>query len=228
MRDPILARARWAALKPYQGGRLQPSWTREAYHQADQNGAAKVASSGPETSERDRTAPVSQTVGGRCQSDTLQARTRGCSEHSPENEALSRTRPILHPRAAYVVGHRAKDQLATASGSRQARATASLTPTPAQYGQSRPWFSPDPQPTRSLVSASAPHQRSNPPRWASGSGPAASASPGTRAGSSAVDDLETSAFRRPRAAGPAIPMATLRRFMGDAVPRNRPARGRSL
>jgi len=44
------------------------------------------------------------------------------------------------------------------------------------------------------------------------SGPAASASPGTRVGSSAVDDLETSAFRRPCAAGPAIPMTTFRWF----------------
>jgi hypothetical protein len=37
-------------------------------------------------------------------------------------------RPILHPRAACVVGHRAKDELTTASGGRQARATAWIAP----------------------------------------------------------------------------------------------------
>ena len=110
MRDPILAGARRAALELHRDARLQPSWPREAQHQADQNAAANLASSGPEPSEPDRTAPVPQTVSGTCQSDTAKPRTRGCSEHRPGNKALRCTRPILHPRAACVIGHRAKDE----------------------------------------------------------------------------------------------------------------------
>ena len=62
-------------------------------------------------------------------------------------------RPILHPRAACVVGHRAKDELTTASGRRQARATAWLASTPSQCGQFRPSFSPGPRPNGSMMSA---------------------------------------------------------------------------
>jgi len=113
---------------------------------------------------------VPETVSGTCQSDTAQPRTRGCSKHSPGNKALRCMRPILHPRAACVVGHRAKDELTTASGCRQARATASLAPTPSQCGQFRPSFSPGPRPNGSMMSGSALHQRSNPTRWASGGG----------------------------------------------------------
>ncbi len=196
IRDPILPGARRAALELYRGARLQPSWPRESSHQADQNAAAKVASSGPEPSERDRTTPVPGPLRGTCQSDRAQPRTRGGSEHTPGNKALRGMRPILHPRAACVVGHRAKDQLATASGCRQARATASLAPTPSQRGQFRPSFSPGPQPTGSLMSGSALRQRSNPTRWASGSGPGGECFARGRSGfKRAVDDLETSAFR---------------------------------
>ena len=51
-----------------------------------------------------------QTVSDTRQSDTAQPRIRSC-EHSPGNKALRCIRPILHPRAACVVGHRAKDEL---------------------------------------------------------------------------------------------------------------------
>jgi hypothetical protein len=50
------------------------------------------------------------------------------SEHSPANKTLRCIWLILHPRAACVVGHRAKDELTRAGGRRRARATASPAP----------------------------------------------------------------------------------------------------
>ena len=132
-------------------------------------------------------------------------------------------RPILHPRAASVVGHRAKDELTTASGCRQARATASVAPTRSQCGQFRPSFSPGPRPNGSMMSGSALHQRSNPTRWASGGGHGGECFARKRQWvREAVDGLGTSAFRRPCAAGPAIPMAT-RRSRAPGMPDERNA-----
>ena len=174
IRDPIIAGARRAALKPYRGARLQPSWPREPQHQADQNAAAKVASSGPEPSELDRTAPVPHTA-STCPSDTAHPSTTGCSEHSPGNKALRAMRLILPPRAAYVVGHRAKHDPTPASR-RRARATPSLAPTPM--------------------------------RWASGGGHGGEYFARKRQWvRAAADGPGISAFRRPCAAGPAIPVS---------------------
>lgn len=170
IRDPILTGARRAAFKLYRDARLRPSWRGEAGHHADQNVALEVVSSGPEPSRRDRTTPVPEPASGTCRSDPAQPRTRGVSEDSPRNKALRCIRPILHPRAACVFGHQAKDQLTRANGCRRARATASLAPSPSQPGQFRPSFSPRPPPNGSIRSGHALHQRSNLTRWTSSSG----------------------------------------------------------
>jgi hypothetical protein len=175
MRDPILARARRAVLKLYRDGRLQPSWPREAKHQADQSVTAKPASSGPAPSDRDRTAPVPRTVRGPCGSDTVQARTRDCGEHSSGNKALSRMWLSLHPRAARVVGHRAKDELTErAAAARRQRCGA--CPTPIAAGRVQTVLLTGRQPTGSLMSGIALHPRSNRRGWRQAAVPAASAS----------------------------------------------------
>ena len=171
---------------------------------------------GPEPSERDRTAPLPDTVSGMCQTDTAQPRTRGCSEHSPGNKALSCMRPILHPRAACVVGHWAKDELTGARGCRQARAMASMAPI--AVGPVQTVVLTGPRPNGSMMSGRALHRRSNPTRWASGSGRGGERFARKRQSvREALDVLGRSAFRRPCAAGPAIPMAT-RGSRAPAIP----------
>ena len=151
-----------------------------------------------------------------CQTDTAQPRTRGCSEHSPGNKALSCMRPILHPRAACVVGHWAKDELTGARGCRQARAMASMAPI--AVGPVQTVVLTRPRPNGSMMSGRALHRRSNPTRWASGSGRGGERFARKRQSvREALDVLGRSAFRRPCAAGPAIPMAT-RGSRAPAIP----------
>ena len=172
-----------------------------------QTSAAKVASSGPEPADRDRTAPVPQTVSGRCRSDTAQPKTRGCSEHSPGNEALRCMRPILHPRAACVVGHRAKDELTTAGGGRQARATA-LLPPPFAVRPVQTVVVTRTAANGSMMSGSALRHRSNPTRWPSGRGRGSECFARKRQWVQKPLTSRDKRFRPRCAAGPAIPMAT--------------------
>jgi hypothetical protein len=94
-------------------------------------------------------------------------------------------RPILQPRAAYVIGHRAKDEPTRANGCRHTRATALLAPIPT--------------------------------RWASGAVTAASTSRGKGSGFEQPPTAGDKRFRRPCAAGPAIPFGDVPLVRGRSV-----------